>query len=350
MAVDFLGHHISGEGIEANESKVDKVLNWPTPRSSTDVRAFLGLVRYIASYLPQLAEHTHILTPLTNKECKNNFPTWTDAHQAAFKRIKALVVGRECLMVINHEDPGENHIYVTCDASDWRTGTVLSFGPTWETARPVAFDSMQLKGAELNYPVHEKEMLVIIRALKKWRVDLMGSVFEVYTDHRTLENFNTQRNLSRRQLRWQEFILQYDLSIVYIPGEDNTVVDVLSRLPANCFEDERLANTEPHEVWSVNSVNAILKVETDKLVLQDIKDHYKDDKFCSRLENSGMKDITKINGLWYVAGRLVIPGGGNLRENLFWMAHDTLGHFGTDKIICGAVRRILLATYAARFD
>ena len=65
----------------------------------------------------------------------------------------------------DHEDLG-NKVFVTCDASDWHMGAALSVG-TWELARPVAFDSMQLKGAEKNYPVHKKEMLVIIRALKK---------------------------------------------------------------------------------------------------------------------------------------------------------------------------------------
>ena len=58
---------------------------------------------------------------------------------------------------------------------------------------------MTFKGAELNYPVHEKEVLAVIRALKKWRVDLLGSPFFVYTDHKTLENFLSQKDLSRRQ-------------------------------------------------------------------------------------------------------------------------------------------------------
>lgn len=168
MSVDFLGHHISGAGIEANSDKVEKILKWPVPNSATDVRAFLGLVRYISTYLPQLAEHTQILMPLTKKEYKSNFPVWDDELNFAFELIKKLVVSRECLTVIDHDDPGDNKIFVTTDASDWHTGAVLSFGPTWETARPVAFDSMQLKGAELNYPVHEKELLGIICALRGW--------------------------------------------------------------------------------------------------------------------------------------------------------------------------------------
>lgn len=54
---------------------------------------------------------------------------------------------------------------MTTDTSDFQSGAVLSFGKTWETACPVAFDSITFKGAKLNYPMHEKEMLAIIRAL-----------------------------------------------------------------------------------------------------------------------------------------------------------------------------------------
>jgi Reverse transcriptase (RNA-dependent DNA polymerase)/RNase H-like domain found in reverse transcriptase len=146
--LDFLGHHISDRGIEADSSKIDKILQWPTPSSSTYVRSFLGLVRYIAIFLPKLAEQTKILTPLMTNDAKKNFLIWSSVHQTAFDNIKCLVTSAECLTVINHENPGTNQIYVTCDASNWRTGATLSFGKTWETARPIAFDSMQLKAAE----------------------------------------------------------------------------------------------------------------------------------------------------------------------------------------------------------
>ena len=63
------------------------------------------------------------------------------------------------------------------------------------------------------------------------RSDLLGSEFIVYTDHRTLENFDTHRDLSKRQLRWQEFMSQYEMNITYIRREDNCVADALSWLP-----------------------------------------------------------------------------------------------------------------------
>lgn len=162
------------------------------------------------------------------KECNTNFPKWTDAHTVAFEAIKKAIVGCNCLTTIDHHQMPGMKIFATTDASDFQSGAVLSFGETWETARPVAFDSMTFKGAQLNYPVHEKEMLVIIHALDKWRLDLIGVPIVIYTDHKTLENFDTQKDLSRRQARWMEFMSQYDCKIMYVKGEENTVANALS--------------------------------------------------------------------------------------------------------------------------
>jgi hypothetical protein len=310
--VKFLGHKISQKGVEACDSKVEKVLNWPRPRSATEVKGFLGLVRYIAAFLPKLAQHTVILNPLTSNEAKKKFPQWTDKHEQAFDAIKKLVISRECLTVIDHEVPGNNKIFVTCDASDHSTGAVLSWGETWELARPVAFDSIQLKGAELNYPVHEKELLAVMRALRKWRSDLLGSHFYVYTDHRTLTNFDTQKDLSRRQARWQEYLSQFDLTFVYIRGEDNTVADALSRLPPEPVTVEE--KVERHRAWrGYNGVNAVLSIAADTSLLQEIRAGYKVDEYCKKLLSAekGFNEIKNINGLW--------------------LAHDTLGHFGAEK-------------------
>ena len=112
-------------------------------------------------FLPKLADHT-ILTPLTAKDSHKHFPAWMAAHGFIFKLIKALVCSAECLTVIDHVNPGEKKIYLTCDVSDYRTGVTLSFGSRWETVWPIAFDSAQLSSAEKSYPVLEKELLAIV--------------------------------------------------------------------------------------------------------------------------------------------------------------------------------------------
>lgn len=83
-------------------------------------------------------------------------------------------------LVIDHKKLDDNKIFLTTDASDHASGAILSFGPTWETARPVAFDSKSFKDAEINYPTHEKELLEILCGIRKWKVDLLGSPF-LYT-------------------------------------------------------------------------------------------------------------------------------------------------------------------------
>jgi hypothetical protein len=55
---------------------------------------------------------------------------------------------------------------------------------------------MQLKGAEKNYPIHEKELLAVVCTLKKWRADLLGIPISVYTNHCTLQTFDSQCDLS----------------------------------------------------------------------------------------------------------------------------------------------------------
>ena len=300
-------------------------MKWPTPWSATDVRSFLGLVRYIAGFLPKLTDHTVILTPLTTKDAHKTFPTWTSDHDFAFKSIKALVCGAKCLTVIDHINPGNNNIYLTCDASDWRTGATLSFGLTWETAWPVAFDSAHLSPTEKKYPIHKKELLAIVWALKKWRSDLIGSPIHVYTDHRTLINFDMQHDLSHRQLRWQELLSQYKIHISYVCGEDNTVANVLSWLPA---DDDLMA--EPHLIWS-SGVSAPFSISTDTSILQTIKSGYGSDPFCQKLGKVDVPGAKFVNGLWYIGNHLLIPRVGDVQEQLYRLAHDTLGHFGSDK-------------------
>jgi hypothetical protein len=72
--IDFLGHHISANGIKVDKAKVARILDWPCPTKTMEVRAFLGIVRYPSDHLPTLAMYTHQLMPLTTKAAELNFP------------------------------------------------------------------------------------------------------------------------------------------------------------------------------------------------------------------------------------------------------------------------------------
>ena len=325
--IHFLGHQISAKGVEAYEGKADWIWNWPTPSCTKHVCSFLGLVRYLSAFLPRLADHTSILDELTMKDCDKNFPTWLEQHQTAFDNIKQLIVSKACLTTIDPSLMPRYKIFVTTDTSNTGSGAVLSFGPTYETSRLVAYDSRTFKGAELNYPIHEKELLAIICALAKWHTDLLGYTFKVWTDHRTLEHFGAQRDLSCRQARWMEFMSHYNATIYYLLGEKNCAADALSRL----------SDPPLHTVASMMSTTHTQKIcscfNLEDALLEDIKKGYNTDPFSKKLMSAatGMVNITQRNGFWFMDDRLLIPNAHGVRETLFRLAHNHLGHFGTQK-------------------
>jgi hypothetical protein len=113
---------------------------------------------------------------------------------------------------------------VYCDASKNGLGCVLM-----QDRNIIAYGLGQLRPHEVNYPTHDLKLAAIVFALKGWRHFLYGAKCELYTDHKSLKYFFTQKELNLRQRRWLELIKDYDLTINYMPEKANVVADALSR-------------------------------------------------------------------------------------------------------------------------
>ncbi|QRW12462.1 Transposon Tf2-1 polyprotein [Ceratobasidium sp. AG-Ba] len=90
----------------------------------------------------------------------------------------------------------------------------------------------------MSYTTTEQELLAIIEGLLKWEDKLLGRQFKVLTDHKSLEWLQTQRDLSRRQVRWLEYLSRFDFKLEHIPGSANIVADALSRRYASDTGDD----------------------------------------------------------------------------------------------------------------
>jgi hypothetical protein len=98
--------------------------------------------------------------------------------------------------------------------------------------RVVRYQSRQMKSAEKNYPVHDKELLAMRYALIKFRVYLLGEqTFAVCTDHASLRTAMKSPHLSQRMARWLLFFAEYNFVVHYKPDKNNSLVDALSRRP-----------------------------------------------------------------------------------------------------------------------
>ena len=199
---EFLRHVISRAGLEADKSKIDKILNWPRPKTVTQVRGFLGVVQYLRKFIPSLAEHTAVLTPLTKKGLTGVEELWNAREEKAFTAIKRIVTSLPVLKPIDQDS--DVPIWLMTDASKVGISGVLLQGDDWRTVLPCGFYSRQYIAAEKNYPTHEQELLAVVAALKAWRIDLLGVRFRILTDHDTLKHFKTQSTLSKRQARWTD--------------------------------------------------------------------------------------------------------------------------------------------------
>jgi hypothetical protein len=216
-SVSFLGHVISGEGVSVDPEKVKAVVDWTRPTSVHEVRSFLGLAGYYRRFIEGFSKLSGPLTALTRKNARY---LWTDACEKNFQELKRRLVSAPVLTL----PTSSGNFVVYSDASKKGLGCVLM-----QNGKVIAYASRQLKDYEQNYPTHDLELAAVVFALKIWRHYLYGEKCEIYTDHKSLKYFFTQKELNMRQRRWLELIKDYDCEINYHPGKANVVADALSR-------------------------------------------------------------------------------------------------------------------------
>ena len=63
-----MGHVVSGQGVAVDVSKVQAIMEWPTPTSVRALRGFLGLVGYYRRFIKEFGAIAASLTALLKKE------------------------------------------------------------------------------------------------------------------------------------------------------------------------------------------------------------------------------------------------------------------------------------------
>jgi hypothetical protein len=225
--VEFLGHVINEEGVQMDASKVASIRNWAQPKCVKELQSFLGLCNYYRDFIPGFASIVFPLYALTRKDAQFS---WNEESQKSFEKIKSVFLSDQVLV----QPDSTKQFYLECDASDFAMGAVLSQMNQHGVLRPIGFYSRKFTAAEVNYEIHDKELLAIIEGLKNWRHYCIGTVLPVvvFTDHKNLQYFMSSRQLNRRQARWSLFLADYNFQIVIRPGRQQVVSDALSRQEA----------------------------------------------------------------------------------------------------------------------
>jgi len=317
-SVEYLGHVVTDKGISVDPAKIRKIQEWPIPQSTSQVRSFLGLAGFYQKFVEGFSRIAAPLYDVTGSQAKFE---WGEPQQKAFDELKRALTSAP---VLRSPDPDLPYLLHT-DASDAAIGAVLS-QDDGDGPRPIAFFSRKISPAEVNYAIHEKELLAIVQALSTWRHYVLGCRYpvKIFTDHHSLKYFRTQPSLSKRQARWQGLLADYNYEIIYQPGKLNVVADALSRMPTQ-------------------EANAVSEFSVPELK-QMIRESYLEDKEASaiksRIENLGEDhkgNFELVEDLLYLTEgetkRLWVPNNDRLRTSILQEFHETTfsGHLGASK-------------------
>ena len=208
-SVEYLGYIIGSGGLRMDSAKVQ---DWPKPKKVKDVQSFLGFANFYRHFFHGYSE---IVLPLTHLTWKTTPWNFDNNCRFAFQTLKNAFITAP---VLTHWKPGHSLIVET-DASDYAFTGILSMQDDDSEICPIVFLSRTFSGAELNYDVHDKELLAIYEAFRSWHHYLEGASFQidVVTDHKHLEYFATTKLLSRRQARWSEYLSAFNMVIRFRP-------------------------------------------------------------------------------------------------------------------------------------
>ena len=226
--VMYMGYVADKEGHRPDPEKTKALTEAPAPSNISELRSYPGILNYY-KFLSQTATVLESLHSLLRKGAKW---TWGPEQQRAFQETKSRLCSAP---VLTHYDP-ELPVQVSCDASPFGIGAVLSHIGSDGEEHPVANASRTLWDAERNYVQFEREALAVIYAVKRFHKYLYGRTFSIMTDPKPLIGvFGPGRSIpnmaSIRMVRWCLILQAYKYDIRHRSGDCNQNADALSRLP-----------------------------------------------------------------------------------------------------------------------
>lgn len=248
--VEFLGHVITPEGIKPNPTKIEAIEKFPLPKTTKEIKSFLGLVGYYRRFIANFA---NLVSPLTKCLKKGAKIIIDDPdYLAAFHSCRELLMNAPILAYPDFS----KQFRLTTDASNVAVAGVLS-----QANRPIAYYSRTLNSAEKNYSTIEKELLAILDSTKHFRPYLFGQKFVIETDHNPLVWLYKIKEPNSRLIRWKLKLEEFDFNIIYKKGRENYVADALSRIEINNHETDETDSIRP----SIDEIPDPMEIDLDQI-------------------------------------------------------------------------------------
>ena len=226
---DIVGHRCTQEGRVPEESRVQKILDWPIPINLTEVRGFLGTMGTIRVFIQNYAMHAKPLVELTKKNIE--FEIGAD-QLLAIETLKHLANNCPAIKAIDYAS--ENEVILAVDSSWMAVGYWLSQIGDDKKRYPSRYGSITWNEREQRYSQAKLELFGLFRALKAIKLYIVGVrnlIVEVDVKYikGMINNPDVQPNAAMN--RWIAGILLFQFKLRHVPAKDHTAADGLSRRP-----------------------------------------------------------------------------------------------------------------------
>ena len=366
--IQYLGHIVSGEGIEPLPEKLASVKKMPPPTTPKEARQFLGLAGYYRKFVPKYAD---IARPLTNLTKLSEPFDWSEQCDKAFNFLKEMLLKEP---VLKYPDPNRPYTLFT-DASKYAWACVLTQeyehefdGKKKKILHPITYMSGLFKGSQLNWATLTKEAYAIFMSIRKLSHYLQDADVILRSDHLPLKSFLQKNTLNTKVNNWAiDITSMCRIKFEYIKGIKNTLADTMSRLieitPEIKPEPEPTGQEFGYDVFdklqpietTSNNIEEVAEKEPNKpdpikeeilpilnLTEDQLEDIQMKDKFIRNLMNKLTMGKQQVGKPYFVDGKIlkkyvydnkqrfeVIVVTPNCAPLLLNLTHDQMGHNGS---------------------
>ena len=343
--LNFIGHTVSGKGVQTNRKKISEIENAAVPECVSQLRSFLGLTNYYRRFIKNYAKIAAPLYAATSGGEKK--VTWSEECNISFNNLKKALCEAPIL-----EFPRSDRMFIIdTDASFGAVGAVLSQINEEGREVVIAYASRHLTTHEMGYCVTRKELLALHEFIVYFKQYLYGKEFVARTDHKALTFMkDTKKPISPQFQTWMANLSEYNFDLQYRKGEDHGNADGLSRIKNNVCSQCQTKHTDAKEQKSkiryINSLQKnpnILEIigvkQREDTNLRELIKYLKDEigQVPNFAEQSyffkHIKELQINEGLLSIeiGNKIVVIVPDNYTETLVNFMHKELCHLGSKK-------------------
>jgi len=233
--IEYLGYRLSAEAVRISEKRIEAIHKIKAPTNVKALMRLLGCMNYFKRYVPDYSKNTYHMRQLLKKNVEFD---WTPLCQKELDYLKGCLTSDPILKPINFN----RDLVISCDASIYGIGYVIMQSDDDGLLHAVRYGSYATTPAQANYSAEDLEAVGLMYALKSIEWLAQSRHVTVLTDNTAVLHIADWTPRNRRQRRMLTYIMQFNLTVLYIRGSSNTLPDCLSRLFQDASPEERRDN------------------------------------------------------------------------------------------------------------